>query len=32
MSEFSMGFSLLIMLGQANAGAHCRDELRPLNR
>ena len=27
-----MNFSLLILLGQATAGAHCREELRPLNR
>ena len=30
--EFSTSFSLLFLLGQATAGAHCREELRPLNR
>ncbi len=31
-SEFSMSFSLLILLGRATAGAHCREELWLLNR
>ena len=30
--EFSMSFSSLFLLGQATAGTHYREELRPLNR
>ena len=30
--EFFMSFSLLILLRRATAGAHCREELWPLNR
>ncbi len=30
--EFFMSFSLLILLGWATAGVHCREEIWPLNR
>lgn len=30
--EFFISFSLLILLGQATAGAHCKEKLWPLNR